>query len=356
LRDAGYLTANLRKLPPEFGFDGTAKTDWNFTVEKEVFESRDWDDLKTKQPFFAQLNFHETHRKFNGARLADPAKVPLPPYYPDHPVAREDYARYLDAVMELDRKVGLVLQRLAADGLADNTIVIFMGDNGEAHVRGKQFCYEEGLHVPLIIRWPEAMPAPAHFAPGSVDTRLIEAIDIAPTLLSLVGAPIPDGMQGRPFLGEKTGAPKQFVFGARDRCDETAMRIRTVRDVRYRYIRNFTPEVPLLAPNAYKAQQYPVWNLLQELNRAGQLTPVQAALCAPRLPDEELYDLEADPHEIQNLAASKQPEHQAALKRLREELERWIKDTDDKGRFPEKTGGAPARKRSAGQKPAGNPN
>jgi arylsulfatase A-like enzyme len=168
-----------------------------------------------------------------------------------------------------------------------------------------------------------------------VEARLIEAIDVGPTLLSVAGAAIPAGMQGRAFLGPQAGAPREFAFGARDRCDETAMRIRTVRDARYRYIRNFTPEVPLLAPNDYKAKQYPAWNLIQELNAKGALTPVQAALCAPRLPDEELYDLETDPHEIANLAGSAKPEHQAALKRLRAALEQWIKDTDDQGRFPE---------------------
>jgi arylsulfatase A-like enzyme len=138
-------------------------------------------------------------------------------------------------------------------------------------------------------------------------------------------------MQGRPFLGEKTGEPKRYIFGARDRCDETDMRIRTVRDSRYRYIRNFTPEVPFLAPNNYKEKQYPVWNLLKELNAAHKLTPVQAVLCAPRMADEELYDLQSDPHEIKNLAKSSDPKDQAALKRLREVLATWITETKDKG-------------------------
>jgi arylsulfatase A-like enzyme len=210
-----------------------------------------------------------------------------------------------------------------------------MGDNGEAHVRGKQFCYEEGFHVPLIIRWPKPVPAPEHFRVGSVDERLLEAIDLAPTFLTIAGTNIPPKMQGRPFLGEKTGQPKEYVFGARDRCDETAMRIRTVRDARYRYIKNFTPEVPFLAPNDYKEKQYPVWNLLKELNVEGKLTPVQAALCAPRMPDEELYDLQSDPDEIRNLATSENPEHQAALKRLRDVMANWIKETHDQGEFPE---------------------
>jgi N-sulfoglucosamine sulfohydrolase len=337
MRDAGYSTANLETLPEAFGFKGTGKTDWNFTAPGTSFDSDNWSDLKSHQPFFAQINFHETHRKYNGANKADPAQVELPPYYPDHPIARQDYARYLDAAMELDRKVGLILDQLEKEGLADKTMIVFLGDNGESHVRGKQFCYEEGLHVPLIIRWPKSSAVPKHFRAGSVDDRLLEAIDLAPTTLTVVGAPIPPKMQGRAFLGKNAGQPKEYIFGARDRCDETAMRIRTVRDARYRYIRNFTPEVPFLAPNNYKEKQYPVWNLLKQLNEEGKLTPVQAVLCAPRLPAEELYDLQSDPHEIKNLALSDDPKNQAVMKRLRRVMKSWIKDTNDQGEIPEGT-------------------
>ena len=334
MRAAGYFTANLKTLPESFGFSCKGKTDWNFSYNpKKAFDSDNWADLKTNQPFFAQINFQETHRNFNAPAKADPAKIKLPPYYPDHSVTRQDYAKYLDSATELDVKIGQVLAQLEQEGMASNTIVIFMGDNGEAHVRGKQFCYEEGLHVPMMIRWPAAVAAPKHFSKGLMDDRLLESIDMAPTLLSLAGAPIPPKMQGKAFLGDKAGAPKEYIFGARDRCDETAMRLRTVRDVRYRYVRNFTPELPFLAPNAYKERQYPVWNLIKELNAAGKLTPEQAVLCAPRQPEEELYDLQADPDEIHNLAQN--PEHQAVLQRLRGVLEQWITDSDDKGRFPE---------------------
>ncbi len=335
MRAAGYFTANLRELPPSCGFKGTGKTDWNFTYDGQPFDSAKWDDLTSHQPFYAQINFSETHRTFHGPPKADPAKVEIPPYYPDHPVTRKDWAAYLDDASELDRKIGLVLAALEKDGLAESTVVVFFGDNGSAHVRGKQFCYDSGLHVPLIIRWPKAFPAPAQLTPGTVDDRMLHSIDLAPTMLALAGAPKPPKMEGRIFLGPACEAPREVVFGGRDRCDETAMRIRTVRDARYRYIRNFTPEIPLLAPNAYKERQYPVWNLLKELNAQGKLTPVQAALCAPRMPDEELYDTQADPHETVNLAASDQPEHRTALKRLRGALEQWIKDTGDKGQVPE---------------------
>ena len=330
MRGAGYFTANIRELPTPIKFRGTGKTDWNFRYSGNAFDSDRWTDLKTNQPFYAQINFQETHRRFNGAKRADPSKVAIPPYYPDHPVVREDWAAYLDAASELDRKVGLILDQLAADGLASNTVVVFFGDNGQAHVRGKQFCYDSGLNVPLIIRWPTAFTAPRHVTAGTVDDRLLEAIDLAPTMLAIAGASAPDKAQGRSFIGANAGPPKQYVFGARDRCDETVFRFRTVRDRQFRYIRNFTPDRPFLQPNQYKERSYPVWNLLKELHTAGKLTPEQAGLCAPTMPEEELYDLQNDPHEIRNLA--KAAEHQKTLERLRGVLNRWIDETNDQGR------------------------
>jgi len=328
-RDAGYFTANVVELPDSCGFKGTGKTDWNFTYKGTPYDTHAWKDLKAHQPFFAQINFWETHREFRAPRRADPAKVVIPPYYPDHPVTRTDWAKYLDSATELDRKVGLVLQQLEADGLADNTIVVFFGDNGQAHVRGKQFCYESGLHVPLLIRWPKNYAVPKHFQPGTVDDRLLAAIDLGPTLLDVAGLAQPPKMDGQIFLGNRAGTPRDVVFGARDRCDETVLCFRTARDARYRYIRNYTPDRPFLQPNQYKAQEYPVWNLLPELYAAGKLTPEQAALCAPTMPAEELYDLESDPHEVRNLAGSSQ--HRETLQRLRAALDRWIHEMNDPG-------------------------
>ena len=336
LRDGGYYTANLVNLPPDWKFRGAGKTDWNFQYPSVPFDSKNWSDLAAHQPFYAQINFQETHRDFRGPAQVDPAAVILPPYYPDHPVVRQDYARYLDAATELDRKIGLIVAQLEKEGLADKTVIVFLGDNGEAHVRGKQFCYEEGLHVPLIIRWPQGLPAPAGFpVAGTVSDRFVEAIDLSATTLAFAGMAKPPKMQGRTLYGPAAEAPREMVFGARDRCDMTTMRLRTVRDARYRYIRNFTPEVPFLAFNAYKEKQYPTWNLLKELHAQGKLTPVQEVLCQPRQAEEELYDMEADPHEIQNLIASTQPEHIAAREKLRMALARWIEEAGDQGRLPD---------------------
>ena len=283
LREAGYFTDNLVNLPESCGFKGTGKTDWNFLFNGPDFESKEWADLKSHGPFYAQINFRETHRDYKSPKRADPAKVELPPYYPDHPIARQDWADYLDDATALDQKIGLVLEALQKDGLADDTILVFFGDNGQSHARGKQFCYEEGFLVPLIIHWPKNFPAPANFKPGTLDDRLLDGIDLAPTMIDIAGAPKPPKMQGRNFLGPHTEAPREYVFGTRDRCDETIMRIRSVGNGHYRYIHNFTPETPFLAPNAYKEKQYPVWNLLKKLHAEGKLTPAQEFLCQPRI-------------------------------------------------------------------------
>jgi arylsulfatase A-like enzyme len=343
MRDAGYFAANVVRFPEGVELAGTGKTDWNFTYRGRPFDSDRWEDLKAHEPFFAQVNFSETHRAsvekqgtpWPYPRRADPERVVLPPYYPDHPVTRRDWAGYLDAVTSLDEKVGKVLDLLERDGLASRTVVVFFGDNGQAHVRGKQFCYDSGLHVPMIVRLPRALAAGKGPAAGTVVEALVSAIDLAPTMLSIAGAKPPERMQGQVFLGAHAAPVRRYVFGARDRCDETVFRFRTVRDARYRYIRNFTPERPLLQPNRYKEASYPVWNLIKELHRDGRLTAVQARLAAPTMPDEELYDTEADPHETENLASSSLPAHQEALRRLRGVLEEWIETTDDKGRVPE---------------------
>jgi arylsulfatase A-like enzyme len=332
LQQAGYFSTNLSQLPASFGFNVTAKTDWNFTLSAPAFQPCEWAELPARRPFLAQLNFTETHRPLHNSGKVDPQKVTLPPYYPDHPITRQDWAAFLDDVLELDRKVGITLNELNTAGLANDTIVIFMADHGEAQARAKQFLYEEGLNIPLIIRWPKNFPAPSQITPGTVDDRLIEAIDLAPTLLNSAGLPKPVGMQGRNFLGANAEAARQFAFGARDRCDETVFRMRTVRDERYRYIHNFTPEVPFLQANYYKEHFYPVWNLLKQLHAQGRLTPAQDALCQPSMPEEELYDLETDPFEIHNLAGSDKTEHQAALHKLRTALNQWIEETQDQGR------------------------
>lgn len=342
MRDAGYFTANVVNLtgdPQEKFFRGTGKTDWNFTYEGKPFDSAQWSDLKEHQPFYAQINFSETHRggDWNNAHRhidqpADPANVVMPPYYPDHPEARADWAQYLNAVMALDRKVGRVLEQLETDGLAGNTVVVFLGDHGRAMIRGKQWPYDSGLRIPFLVRWPKDVPAPAGWRAGSVDGRLVASIDLTATTLWMAGVQPPLTMQGRVFLGPDA-VPRRFVFGGRDRGDETVDRIRTVRSERYRYLRNFHPDRPFLQLNRYKEFSYPVISLMRDLQAEGKLNEVQARLLAPTRPIEELYDLEADPYEIHNLVGS--PEHGGVLNELRAALDAWLVESNDQGRFPE---------------------
>jgi len=285
-RQAGYFTANLKKIAP--GLESRAKTDFNFNVQKP-FDGENFDELKSKQPFFAEIQFVEPHRGSwaPGRTLEyriDPAKVELPPYYPDDPIVRKDWAGYLDTIDYLDSKVATVLKRLEDNGLAENTIIFFFGDNGRCHVRDKQWLYEGGLHIPLIIRWP------GHLKAGVVRDDLVSAIDISATSLKLAGVTLPEKMQGQDFLG--AGAkPRKYIFGARDRCDETVDRIRSVRDGRYKYIRNFMPEHPYTQPNAYKERAYPALAVMKRLHSEGKLDDAQELFMAPQKPEEELYDL-----------------------------------------------------------------
>ncbi len=312
-RQASYFTANVKTPAPGIRVGG--KTDFNFNAGT-VFDGDDWNQRTPGQPFYAQVNFSEPHRgpAFPQARkvlkdLVDPAKVELPPYYPDDPVVRDDWANYLDAIGLLDQKVGKLLKRLDDEGLSDNTVVIFLGDNGRCHVRGKQFLYDGGIHIPLIVRWP------GHLDPGTVRDDLISAIDISATSLALAGITPPESMQGRVFLGPNADPPREAIYAARDRCDETVDRIRCVRTERFKYIRNFDPERPYTQPNAYKERQYPALAVMKRLYAEGKLTEAQAHFMKPSRPREELYDLAADPHEIHNLAGD--PAYAEVLQDLR---------------------------------------
>jgi len=344
-REHGYFTGNIVDLngdPEEDFFRGTGKTDWNFSYlsGQKPFDTGNWADLKERQPFYAQINFAESHRgeswdtaHLHLAKPTDPAEMTFPPYYPEHEVTRKVWAQYLNSIMAFDLKVGRLLELLERDGLLENTIVIVFGDNGRAMVRGKQWPYESGLHVPLLIRWPADYPLPEGFFPGHQDSRLLSIIDVSATSLSLAGIIPPALMQGRVFLGRNAAPARGYVFGGRDRGDETVDRIRTVRDSRFRYIRNYHPERPFLQLNRYKEWTYPILALMRGMHEAGRLDPVQAFLMKPSRPPEELYDLETDPFEINNLAEN--PEFADTKNRLSSILDVWILETNDQGRVPE---------------------
>ena len=201
-----------------------------------------------------------------------------------------------------------------------------MSDHGRAHIRCKQFLYDGGTHIPLIVRWPE------HVEPNTVSDALISGVDFAPTTLSLAGIEIPDFMQGQVFLGPDA-TPRDAVFAARDRCDGTDDRIRCIRTHRYKLIRNYHPERPYMQFNGYKKQQYPLWSLMPLLSTRGELTPAQQHFMQQTRPVEELYDLEADPYEMNNLAAD--PDYDDVRNELAIQLDTWIAATADMGDIPE---------------------
>lgn len=328
-REAGYFTANVLEIAE--GVRGAGKTDLNFTAEKP-FDGTHWSQRRTGQPFFAQVNFRETHKgpAFVEARkqkeLIDPAQVPLPPYYPDHPVVRDEVANYLDAVNLLDRKVGVLLRELDRDKLLENTVMFFFGDNGRCLLRGKQWLYDAGTHVPLMVRWPGVLK------PASVREDPVIALDITAASLAAAGIALPRYFHGRPLFGERL-QPREYVVTARDRCDMTVDRIRAVRDRRYKYIRNFMPERPYTQFNEYIEKQYPTLRVLQELHTQGKLNAVQELFMQARKPPVEFYDTVADPHEVNNLASS--PKHQALVRRFGGILDRWMEETRDLGGIPE---------------------
>ena len=331
LREAGYFTANCREPAP--GLQVRGKTDFNFRAERP-FDGTDWSQRPDGSPFYAQVNFPETHRKFRRFDPApvDPADVPLAPYYPDHPVVREDVALYLDTAQHLDVKVGKVLQRLRDEGLYEQTIIFFFGDHGQALHRGKQWLYEQGIRIPLIVRMPEKF-RPGAFKAGSADDQLLQHIDITATSLALAGIEPPAAMQGRVFLGGSAAPEPEFAFSARDRCDETVDRIRCVRTRRWKLIRNFLPERPYSQKNHYKDTSYPALQVMRQLHAEGRLEGAAAQWMAPARPELELYDLEADPHEVDNLARDER--HAPTLERLAGALDAWIESSGDRGRIPE---------------------
>ena len=323
-RKAGYFTSCCQDAE----WKRPGKTDFNFTLSK-TFDGTDWRQRKSGQPFFAQVNFNETHRVFanDHENPVDPNKVTVPPYYPDHPITRKDWANYLECIQVLDKKVGQVLKRLEEDGLADNTLVFFFADHGRPHVRDKEFLYDGGIRVPLIIRWP------GHIRPGSVVDDMISAIDFGPTCLSFAGIKPPSHMQGRVFMG-KGALKRKHIFAARDRCGSTFDRIRCVQTKKFKYIRNFYPQISAFTQsNCYKRELYPVLTLMEVLWSQGKLTPEQAQFMSSTRPKEELYDLQNDPHQIYNLAGD--AKYRAKLNELADVLDKWIRETNDQGEIPE---------------------
>ena len=322
-REAGYFTCNSHGPP----YNRRGKTDFNFK-SNNPFDGMDWRERADGQPFYAQINIPDTHRDFkpDPERPIDPDDVELPSYYPDHPLTRKDWALYLESIQIVDKKVGKILKRLDDEGLSENTIVFFISDHGRAHIRGKQFLYDGGIQVPLIVRLPGNVEA------GVVSDELVSGVDFMPTSLALTGIEIPNYVQGEIFLGSEATS-RDAIYSARDRCDGTVDRIRCIRTDRYKLIRNYRPDLPYMQFNGYKKKQYPVWTLIRVLAEKGELTEAQQHFLRETRPTEELYDLRTDPHEVNNLATDNSFDE--VRKDLSTKLDAWIESTGDMGETPE---------------------
>lgn len=356
LRRGGYFTWSLGKLDYQFSgvFAGSGpRSIWDREGEADAWRARE-----VGQPFFGMVNFMVTHESglfpplpawpssmthlvmqlvqarerwgwTDAVVPTDPARVALPPYYPDHPAIRGDLARQYDNLQILDAQVGDWLERLERDGLADSTIVIFTSDHGDGLPRAKRELFDSGLHVPLVIRWP-ARWRPAGLAPGDVDARLISWMDLAAMILGMTGTPVPEGLHARDVLDPAT-PPRVFVYAARDRIDDTMDRQRAVRDARYKYIRSFHPALPASEASDFR-EHLASMRAWRAAYAAGELPPAQRAFFEP--PGEErLFDLAQDPHEVYDLSA--EATHRATLESMRAAYADFARRVPDLGALPE---------------------
>jgi len=339
LRKAGYYCTN------------NSKTDYQTKSLRDA-----WDESSKKahwrrgpkgKPFFAVFNYGGCHESgiasagkykqvtanLTPAQRQDAAKLTtLPPYYPDTPIVREDWKRNYELITAMDAWAGGLIAQLKADGLYEDTIIVFWSDHGVGLPRAKRWLYDSGTHVPMVIRIPAKFRQASQCTPGTVDDRLVSSIDFGPTALNLAGVKVPGHMQGQPFLGPNLPKPRQYVFGARDRMDERYDIIRSVRDSRYRYIRNYEP-----LKTYYQYMNTPEKGAtMKEIRRVaaeGKLPPAAKLFMADRKPVEELYDLKTDPHEINNLAG--EAKHAALLNKMRQVHLQWVRQTGDLGLMPE---------------------
>ncbi|MES2695749.1 MAG: sulfatase, partial [Verrucomicrobiota bacterium] len=340
LRAAGYYTSN------------NVKQDYNFATPRDS-----WDDSSNKahwrarapgQPFFSVFNFTVTHqsqifcpeatyqkntRQLTPEQRRDPAKVPLPPIHPDTPEFRREWARHYENVTAMDYQVSDVLAELERDGLAEDTIVFFFSDHGTGMPAIKMWAWGPSLRVPFMVRFPKKWQHLAPARPGETTDRMISFVDVAPTVLSLAGVELPTHFQGTAFLGPKAGTPRELVFGGKDRQGECKETIRYVRDQRFQYLRNFQPHLPYAQHMSYLWQHASMvaW---EKLHREGKLTGAPARFFVTRKPAEELYDVQKDPWQINNLAAD--PAYAHDLTRLRAALSEQMRRAGDLSLLPER--------------------
>jgi arylsulfatase A-like enzyme len=325
LRRAGYFCMNPGKT--DYNIAGDDRATWD--------KGKTWSDAPVDTPWMLVLNLYTTHESSLHGSTVHPEYLkesfPLPPYHPDTPEIRSNWVEYYQKVTKMDGEVGEILDRLAAAGLADDTIVFYYSDHGGILPRSKRFVYDSGLHVPLIIRFGKHFQALAPAPPGTKLDRLVSFVDLAPSLLSLAGADIPQHLQGKAFLGPKAAAPRATVFGFRGRMDERYDLSYTVRDAQYRYIRNYMPH-RICGQRLDYLWRMPATRSWEQAYKEGKCDPIQSAFWRTK-PPEELYDEVADPYEVRNLI--QQPELGEVLDRLRRALHDQLIQNRDAGFLPE---------------------
>jgi N-sulfoglucosamine sulfohydrolase len=328
LRAAGYYTSNRAKTDYQFG---TPFTIWDDLGAKAHWRNR----ADRSQPFFSVFNLEVTHESqifpSSPARkgkplVTDAARIKVPPYYPDSPAVREELARMYDNIADMDGQVAEILRQLDEDGLADDTIVFYWSDHGDGVPRAKRSLYDSGLHVPLMIRIPPKFGLPS--APGTVNDELVSFVDLAPTVLTLAGVDVPAHMQGRVLLGPNKGAAPAYVFGARDRMDQEYDMMRSARDARFLYIRNFNPELPYAGHIIYRNQSAIMQEWLRMQAEDGVAGPATLWM-RTRRPPEELYDVRRDPYQVENIAGN--PAHRATIEKMRAAVTDWMTRVGDQG-------------------------
>lgn len=323
LRAKGYYCINDNKCDYQFNAP--------FTAWDDVYGGGSYKNAPDGHPFFYVKNYYTTHesriwlRKDKPMTVA-PSSVAVPDYFADTPIVREGIARKYSNIEALDKEVGVLLDQLEADGVMENSVIFFWSDHGGNLLRQKRAVGDSGLHVPLIIRYPDGYRA------GETENRLVSLMELGPTVMSLAGITPPDYMDGKAFAGPFEEAPRDYIFGSADRFDESTDMQRSVLDGRYVYIKNFMPELPLIYRNRYR-EQIPMNKHLIELDAAGKLEGDAAYIFMKTKPLEELYDLNNDPYEVHNLAND--PAHAEKLKLLRIQLSQWQASIKDRGFTPE---------------------
>ena len=323
LRAKGYYCVNDNKCDYQFNAP--------FTAWDDVYGGGSYKNAPEGRPFFYVKNYYTTHesriwlRKDKPMTVA-PSSVSVPDYYADIPIVREGIARKYSNIEALDKEVGILLDALEADGVMENSVIFFWSDHGGNLLRQKRAVGDSGLHVPLIIRYPDGYRA------GETESRMVSLMDLGPTVLSLTGQKPPKYMDGKAFAGPFEEAPRGYIYGSADRFDESTDMQRSVLDGRYVYIKNFMPELPLIYRNRYR-EQIPMNKHLIELDAEGKLEGDAAYIFMKTKPLEELYDLKNDPYEVHNLAND--PAHAEKLKLLRSQLSQWQASIKDRGFTPE---------------------